>query len=209
MSSLGASSGHPLTPEDLAAIGPSFARTFWTKVDRTSPDTCWPWLGAKKGKYGSVSVQGKMVLAHRVALALSGHALPHRSVAMHSCDNPICVNPSHLRVATCTENRRDCVSKGRANAASGDRNISRKHPEKFQGSRNGRALLTEADVIAIRALAKGGMHQRDIATRYGVGKTTVGMAIRGETWKHAEEQGHSLRDARAGQLAMFPAVGSR
>jgi hypothetical protein len=44
---------------------------------------------------------------------LGGVDVPNDRVVMHSCDNPPCVNPAHLRVGTQLENMRDAKSKGR------------------------------------------------------------------------------------------------
>jgi len=39
--------------------------------------------------------------------------IPDGMVVMHACDNPRCVNPSHLKLGTYQENALDCVAKGR------------------------------------------------------------------------------------------------
>jgi|GEM_PF-3026101 len=82
---------------------------FWSKVDKSAgPDACWPWVGSKNNKgYGLFYFQGKNLKAHRVSLTLdSGRydlfmlnrvVADQASLACHSCNNPICVNPDHLR----------------------------------------------------------------------------------------------------------------
>jgi DNA-binding transcriptional regulator YiaG len=50
------------------------------------------------------------------------------------------------------------------------------------GALNGKAKLTEADVVAIRALT--GVPQREIARRYGVGSTAIVKIIGRKTWRH-------------------------
>ena len=56
------------------------------------------------------------------------------------------------------------------------------HVAGLPGAANGRAVLTEANVIEIRRL-KGSVSLEALAKRYGVSKSTVGMAQRGQTWK--------------------------
>lgn len=53
------------------------------------------------------------VRAHRFSLALSTGADQPVLLAVHTCDNPPCVNPSHLRWATQRTNIRDMDAKGR------------------------------------------------------------------------------------------------
>lgn len=46
---------------------------------------------------------------------LAGNNLPtgRNEVLMHSCDNPRCVNPGHLKIGTQRDNIRDAIAKGR------------------------------------------------------------------------------------------------
>lgn len=51
-----------------------------------------------------------------------------------------------------------------------------------KGSRNGRAILNEQDVIKIRYMYENGMTIMQIAKIFGRGWTTISHVIRGETW---------------------------
>lgn len=77
--------------------------------------TCVLWEGARNaGGYGVLPVARYGTrLAHRAALA-DTLGRPVEGVAMHTCDNPPCVNPEHLREGTQADNMRDCSEKGRA-----------------------------------------------------------------------------------------------
>lgn len=52
-------------------------------------------------------------LAHRAALA-EHLGRPVVGIVRHSCDNPPCINPSHLSEGTQADNVADAVSRGRA-----------------------------------------------------------------------------------------------
>jgi hypothetical protein len=56
------------------------------------------------------------------------------------------------------------------------------------GSNNPRALLTDAQVAEIRHLYKQDMTQTHakLAARYGVGCSTIGGILRGNSWKHID-----------------------
>lgn len=77
-------------------------------------DECWSWRGSKhKFGYGWFRVNGKTMLAHRVAYELARGPLPQGSVILHTCDNPECTNPDHLARGTHADNVADKLSKGR------------------------------------------------------------------------------------------------
>lgn len=65
--------------------------------------------------YGRKKYKGKVVLAHRLAYALANNldVFTMGGVVMHSCDNPKCINPAHLRLGTIQENNADKLSKRR------------------------------------------------------------------------------------------------
>lgn len=58
----------------------------------------------------------KNVLAHRHAwVVANGKDIPSGMVVMHTCDNTICVNPSHLILGSQADNVNDMIAKGRHN----------------------------------------------------------------------------------------------
>lgn len=85
----------------------SIAERFWAKVQKT--DTCWLWTAAKTPTgYGNIRVAGRSLQSHRLSYEMyHGVALTPEQCILHSCDVRACVNPSHLRIGTRADNRRD------------------------------------------------------------------------------------------------------
>lgn len=83
---------------------------FWSRVDRSGE--CWIWNGSKQsGGYGQISINNKMIYAHRYSFYLANGFYPKE--VLHTCDNPSCVNPQHLRGGTHQDNMKDMANKGR------------------------------------------------------------------------------------------------
>ena len=102
----------------------------WQMVDKKGPDECWPWRGSTNTGYGRVQIAGRSYYAHRVIFDMVNPGVITRSspiqrkgpgFLMHLCDNRICCNPAHLKVATIKENNQDCQEKGRRNLPPGER----------------------------------------------------------------------------------------
>jgi hypothetical protein len=92
----------------------SLAERFWAKVERRGPTECWEWRGARKPKgYGSFRIGNRVDCAHWVAYRLAVGEVPAGLQVLHSCDNPPCCNPAHLRPGTPLENTRDSIIRGR------------------------------------------------------------------------------------------------
>ncbi len=148
---------------------------FWAKVEKRGPDECWPWKAGKgRGGYGRIRHGGsgsKTVRAHRVAWELVYGPIPEGMDVLHNCDNPPCCNPGHLYLGTDTDNRQDCLARGRA----------------ARGEANGRAKLTEAKVIAIRAARARGETYLSIAQRFGVSDSAIEFIVAGMSWHHVPD----------------------
>lgn len=87
---------------------------FWTRVDLTSTDGCWPWTGSHGTTgYGQLQIGGQKIGAHRRAWELTFGPIPEGMYICHHCDNPPCVRPDHLYVGTASDNNHDAVVRGR------------------------------------------------------------------------------------------------
>jgi len=150
----------------------SLRTRFWSKVDKRGPGDCWPWTGATNERgYGVMRPEGRRsgptVKAHRVPLLLAGID-PEGWCVLHSCDNPPCVNPAHLRIGTKADNTRDMLSRQRG----------------LVGRRNGNAKLTEAQAAEIRRRRNAGELRKDLAAEFNVSGATVTRIANGEGWRH-------------------------
>ena len=135
---------------------------------------CWEWLGSKRNGYGRMIIGSrtdgtrKSVSAHGISYELTYGEIPIGMEVCHKCDNPSCVNPSHLFLGTRQDNIDDRERKGRNN------------PPK--GEKNAKAKLTEKDVLDIRKKRAAGKSFGKLAKEYGVCKKTIQNAVSGKSW---------------------------
>lgn len=100
------------------AIPENVRARFWRLVKRCGADACWPWLGGH-GHCGHglfwLGMNGrKQVVATHVSIAIATGEWPAQGMYVcHRCDNPPCVNPTHLFVGSQRDNIRDAFAKKR------------------------------------------------------------------------------------------------
>ena len=146
---------------------------------------CREWLGARNTQgYGHISRGGKTRTVTHVALELhDGLPVLPGTFVLHSCDNPACVEPTHLRRGTAAENNAD--TRARGHAPRGGAHWSRVCPDRLpRGEQHGHAKLTAAAVLGIRNRAAMCGSQRQIARDYHVSQACVWRIIHRKTWTH-------------------------
>lgn len=120
--------------------------------------------------YGKVYYQGRSRDAHRVAWLVWCGPIPAGLYVCHRCDNPSCIEPTHLFLGTNAENLSDCKQKGR-NA---------------RGESCRQAKVTEDDVRNIRNRRAKGERAQALAVEYGLSYATIHDITARKTWKHVE-----------------------
>lgn len=156
---------------------PTASELFWRKVDKRGPDECWEWTASLDGKgYGQFFPgRSKAWRAHRWSFTESNGPIPKGLNVLHHCDNPLCVNPSHLFPGTQADNMADMAAKGRWGWR-----------EPLTGDNHPNAKISAAVVCEIRARYTGEYGQQaKIARELGVPRDTVFKVVHGRAWKSA------------------------
>jgi hypothetical protein len=129
---------------------------FFQKVQIT--DGCWNWTGAKLAAgYGGF----KAGRAHRYAWEMAFGKVPVGLSILHTCDNRVCVKPSHLYPGTQADNMRDKSVRGRVY----------------------NARFSDDEVRAIRNL-RGKIGGPVIGRMFGTHRSSIQQIWSGRTYKH-------------------------
>lgn len=128
---------------------------------------CWWWTaGFFTDGYPAFKLNGNNVRAQRLALVMSTGANPDNACACHRCDQPACVNPSHLFWGMPADNRADCVAKQR----------------QAKGEQQGAAKLSEQDIAFIRAEHGRGVVASKLAADLNVSKAAIYAVLSRRNW---------------------------
>lgn len=148
---------------------------FWGLLDKNGECLEWPKSKQSQG-YGQLRIgsrstgNSRVVLAHRAAYFIAHGEIDNSLFVCHSCDNPACCNPDHLFLGTHQQNMDDMDQKGR-----------RVIPDR-KGEKNGRAVLDQEKVLAIR-IAEGSY--RALAEQYGVSKSQIARVKTSQQWSQS------------------------
>jgi HNH endonuclease len=146
-------------------------KRFWTFTQAYNSDDCWVWIGRKSYKgYGVMKINNHSVSAHRFSYELHRGKIPNGMLVCHHCDNPACVNPSHLFLGTIQDNNLDRDKKGR----------------KALGEDNGKSKLTEYDVREIKKLISLNISDSEISRRFNCWHTTIRAIRINKTWSQIQ-----------------------
>lgn len=139
---------------------------------------CWQWTAALDSRtgYGKFWMDGQCWQAHRAAVRLYTRRRVNppgpfdfhsKQIACHSCDNRWCVNPAHVFFGTQKDNMRDMIQKGRQ--------VVIPKP----GERNGRCVLTDAEVQKLRDMYETGEYQqKELAAMFNIGTSQCNRIVR-------------------------------
>lgn len=132
-------------------------------------DECWEWrrMTDRKG-YGRIRWGGRQRPAHRLMYEITFGEAPPALQVRHKCDNPPCINPSHLLTGTNQDNVDDKVERQRQN----------------KGEQIPSAKLKAEDVPVIFQLYAQGVSGQEIGKRMGVGGGAIMRVLQRKTWKH-------------------------
>lgn len=138
---------------------------FWDKVLKTS--SCWEWQGKRrKDGYGVISIEGKQRRAHRFSVEMRRGPLTPDKKVLHSCDNPPCVRPSHLRVGTQKDNLLEMRKR--------DRNAYAR-----RGALHPNAKFSDKEIHVIRGMFLTGLDtQEGIARKFNTTQQQISRIVR-------------------------------
>lgn len=152
----------------------SLIKRFWSKVNIKSDLECWEWIAKSKTEkgYGVINAgrNNGTFKAHRVSYCISKGLIPDGSLVLHSCDNPGCCNPNHLRIGTAKENTSDAIERKRI-----------KNPPVKLGEDHHNTKFTSKE---LKEIIDDKRTYKEISNHFGVSIQTIYRVKNRKTWKN-------------------------
>lgn len=136
------------------------------RIEVRGADECWRYRGDLNNHgygrldYRTPSGSRVKIMAHRAVLEMSEGPMPAEVESLHSCDNPPCCNPAHLKPGTHRQNMLEAKERGR------------------MGRRPGMRLVDK--LPCIQAFVAAGVQQRTIARWFQVTPQAINIHLKGK-----------------------------
>lgn len=150
---------------------------------------CWDWQKSRtRSGYGYFYMGkgwpggNKGIPASRASWILYKGEIPSGMIVCHHCDNPACVNPSHLFLGTDYDNTLDKLKKGRQSR--GEKHSRATKAAIPRGSKHYASKITEEQVKEICELRASGLFYREIAAIFNMETTSIWKIATGKRWQH-------------------------
>ena len=171
---------------------------------------CHIWTGyINPAGYGRLRVNGKLIMAHRLAVILAGRKIPPGYLVCHHCDSSACCNVDHLFIGTDADNMRDMAQKGRSRRSDGIHNpmygrFGKNHPAygskrsqefkmmmsalkkgklrpEYSGEKSSNVKLKKGQVMYIRNSKIMGV---ELAKKFNISTSVISSIKNYKSWKH-------------------------
>jgi hypothetical protein len=162
--------GRPPVPDKIRIL---------RRLNRSGPvhpihGACWL-LTRRRGSEASKRRDSRWVYSVLVS------SIPNGLHVLHKCDNPSCVNPSHLFLGTDADNAADRNSKNRQSRVGGDKKARK-------GQNHPRTNLLDLEVIEMRRVWTESDKSRSVklklASTYRTSERSIQRIVYGTSWRH-------------------------
>lgn len=134
---------------------------------RNEKTNCLEWQLSKDEGYAKWRVNQKKITVSRLVCELIYGKPEDGWLALHSCDNPPCLNPDHLRWGTMADNNQDKIDRAR-----------------LKGERHPRAKYTNAQILEVKKMIASGASTIEVCEQFGMSKETYFGIKSGRDWQN-------------------------
>ena len=135
------------------------------ELDENGCHICTSHRCSNSGKgYPSIAIKGKYWTLSRYIYTINKGEIPKGLLIRHTCDNKKCINPSHLILGTCKDNKMDSVSRNRHVCA-----------EKVKTAKLSKEIVIE--------IFTSNLSNVELSKKYDISNSVVSSIRRRKSWK--------------------------